>query len=48
MQKNVLHAIVRNDEAEALGDVEPLDDARDLDEVDGFPDRRFPFGFVHA
>ncbi len=37
MQQNVLHAVVRHDEAETLGDVEPLDDTGDFDEIDGIP-----------
>ena len=34
MQKDVRHAVVRHDEAEALGDVEPLDAAADLNEFE--------------
>jgi hypothetical protein len=36
MQKNVGHAVVGNDEAIALGDIEPLDAARELDNARGF------------
>ena len=35
MQQHILHAVVRDDETETLGDVEPLDDAGDLDQIDG-------------
>ncbi len=34
VQENILHAIVRNDEAEAFGDVEPLDDTGDFNKID--------------
>ena len=33
VQQHVGHAIVRNDEAVALGDIEPFDDAGDLDDA---------------
>ena len=34
VQEHIRHAVVRHDEAEALRDVEPLDAAADLDEVE--------------
>src|SRR4051812_42215399 len=34
VQEDIGHAVVRHDEAEALGDVEPLDPSADLDEGD--------------
>ena len=34
MQENIRHAVIGNDEAEALGDVEPLDPTGDLNEID--------------
>ena len=33
VQQHVGHAVVGNDEAKSLGDVEPFDDARQLDEI---------------
>ena len=35
VQEDVGHPIVGNDEAVALGDVEPLDDAGELDDAHG-------------
>src|SRR5262245_44213907 len=35
VQKNIGHAVVGNDEAKALGDVEPLDRAAELDDARG-------------
>ena len=35
MDQNVRHAVVGNNETIALGNVEPLDDPGDLDQVDG-------------
>ena len=34
MEEHVRQAVVGNDEAEALGDVEPLDPAADLNELE--------------
>ena len=42
VEKNVGRPVVRDDEAISLGSVEPLDDARDLDQADGgFLARRY-------
>jgi hypothetical protein len=35
MEENVRHAVIRYDEPEALGDIEPLDAAADLDQLKG-------------
>ena len=34
MEQNVRHAVVGDDEAEALGDIEPFDAAADLNELE--------------
>jgi hypothetical protein len=35
VQQHVGHAVVRHDEAEAFGDIEPFDAAADLNEIQG-------------
>ena len=42
VEEHVRHAVVRHDEAEALGHVEPLDAAADLDELERTLSRRSP------
>jgi hypothetical protein len=46
MQEHIRHAVVGDDEAETLADVEPLDAAADLDKVEGLARDLSPGGFA--